>query len=466
LLKQIREKFLTDNSQNALFNAKLGSYARQEEEAEAATRQSWTLQEDISKVAQGDEEAAVEPWFPALEDAVAANQEALAYHGQGNHALLRPDVLQGALDRARNYWAYEGDLMKAAAALAHGVAQAQAFEDGNKRTAYGLTVYFLHQNGIPHACPEDDEEFADYLIGFGEGTHTLEQVADLFRQRTMGKQANILDPIHETLSPLVWDNPANDRPTLKRQHRDWITREVVRVLDEGGYDNPEDWLRLVFTGSLTTYQYSEHSDVDISLFVNSSVFPEWSRADMIGLVVEKIDDELLPGTPYPMQCYVVPRDIEATDLYQPGMRSGYDMGTEKWIVPPDRDRVKDIEGEMHETYAYALEVTDKMDRLLKYEPMKAGKFYKQLHRRRKRDMVAGKGDFSESNIAYKMLANKGYFPRIEEVIGQRIAAVPESPDTESNAHTFWTGIDQGWSFDAPNGDGLSSTTSASEQFST
>src|SRR5690606_21725128 len=124
---------------------------------------------------------------------------------------------------------------------------------------------------------------------------------------------------------------------------------------EAGYDGMEIWLSLVFTGSLTTYQYSEESDVDVSLFVDTEVFPEWSRAEMIGVMVEQMDGTPLPGTPFPMQCFVVPPDVSKEDLYRPGMRSGYDLKEDAWIVPPERSRIHDVEKEMNRAYTLAIE---------------------------------------------------------------------------------------------------------------
>lgn len=237
----------------------------------------------------------------------------------------------------------------------------------------------------------------------------------------MSKTANILDPISDTLDPRLWDDPGSKAPKLKPVHREWIINRIFEVLEEGGYDGMDDWLSLVFTGSHTTYQHSDESDIDVSLFVDASVFPEWSRAEMIGLVVSEIDGHPLPGTPFPMQCFVVPPDVTREDLYQPGMRSGYDLLEDIWVVPPDRSRAHDVEKEMKHAYTQAIENADKMDRLLRYEPDKAVTFYKQCHRRRGRDMRDGKGDYTPSNITYKMLANRGYFDRISEISGIYIA---------------------------------------------
>jgi hypothetical protein len=232
---------------------------------------------------------------------------------------------------------------------------------------------------------------------------------------------NILDPIHETLAPEVWDDAESAKPILKPQHQKWIVASIYKLLEDNGYEGMEKWLSLVFTGSLTTYQYSERSDVDVSLFVDSKHFPEWSRADMIGIMVTNLDGVKLPGTPYPLQAFVVPPEVQITDLYKPGLRSGYLITEAEWVIPPDKNRVMDIEKEMHDTYTYALQAADKMDRLLVFEPQKAVMYWHQLHRIRRRDQQAGKGDFAPSNIAYKYIVNNGFIPRIEEVSGEKYA---------------------------------------------
>lgn len=235
--------------------------------------------------------------------------------------------------------------------------------------------------------------------------------------------ANILDPIHDGLDPTVFDEPNSERPKVEERHKQWITRTIINVLDDAGYDGMENWLRLIFTGSLTTYQYSPESDVDVSLFVNVEKFPDWSRAEMIGTMVQHVDGTTLPGTTHPMQAFVVPPDVKVEDLYRPGLRSGYDLELDEWIVPPEKGRVHDVQKEMNLSYVHAMEQADKMARLLEFEPDKAVMFWHQIHKRRRRDQMAGKGDYSDSNITYKALANKGLFPLISEYSGEYIAKV-------------------------------------------
>jgi hypothetical protein len=233
--------------------------------------------------------------------------------------------------------------------------------------------------------------------------------------------ANILDAVHDELPTTVWENPGDPEPHLKPQHRKWIQATVERVLREAGYTHMEDWLSLVLTGSLTTYQYGKESDCDVSVFVDTEHFPEWSRAEMIGLMIQHVDGHKLPGTQYPMQCFVVPPTVHKEDLYKPGLRSGYDLELDRWIEPPDPSRVHDVQREYNDLYIYALEQADKMDRLLRYEPDKAVMLWHQIHQRRRRDQAAGKGDYAGSNVVYKFLANRGLFPAISETSGEYIA---------------------------------------------
>jgi hypothetical protein len=142
-------------------------------------------------------------------------------------------------------------------------------------------------------------------------------------------------------------------------------------------------------------------------------------------MVSHFDGTPLPGTTHPMQGYVVSKRIRPQDLYKPGLRSGYNIQRDQWVVPPEHDRSHDVQREQNADYQWALEQADKMDRLLRYEPNKAVQFWHQIHMRRMSDQKQGKGDFSQSNIIYKFLANRGLFPKLEEATGEHIAGAPE-----------------------------------------
>jgi len=237
----------------------------------------------------------------------------------------------------------------------------------------------------------------------------------------MSRTSNILDEVHNQLDARVFDHPASSKPILKPVHAHFIKSKIYDTLEQAGYTDIEKWLTLVLTGSLTTYQYSTDSDVDVSLFIDSHIFPEWSRAEMIALMVDKLDGTTLPGTPFPLQDFVVGEGIKPTDLYKPGLRSGYDIDTGRWIVPPERNRVHDVKAEQGAWYSWALQQADKLELLMRYEPDQAIQMWHNIHHQRQRAMRAGKGDFSFYNILYKMLANRQLFPKLSALTGEYLA---------------------------------------------
>lgn len=76
----------------------------------------------------------------------------------GAFALDQRAPLLGRLDavRAVDTSSPEG-VMKAAALLAHGIAQAQSFRDGNRRTAFISTQAFLERHGFAYISVGEDD---------------------------------------------------------------------------------------------------------------------------------------------------------------------------------------------------------------------------------------------------------------------------------------------------------------------
>ena len=74
----------------------------------------------------------------------------------------------------------DADLAEQAATLIWGIAENQAFIDGNKRLALVVTLTFLEVNGF-HLDMTDDEKF-QLMIDISSGT-PAGQVAEMFRRR-------------------------------------------------------------------------------------------------------------------------------------------------------------------------------------------------------------------------------------------------------------------------------------------
>ncbi|WP_349256308.1 MULTISPECIES: type II toxin-antitoxin system death-on-curing family toxin [Rubrivirga] len=90
-----------------------------------------------------------EPIWISRDLAEAIHQEQLREHG-GRFGLRDENLLESALARPRQRWAYEDDvdLADLAAAYGFGIAKNHPFVDGNKRTAFMTLYSFLGSNGV------------------------------------------------------------------------------------------------------------------------------------------------------------------------------------------------------------------------------------------------------------------------------------------------------------------------------
>ncbi len=100
----------------------------------------------------------------------------------GGMAGVRDDgLVESALAAAENTWFYGGgDTFDIAAAYAFHLSQAQAYFDGNKRTAVAAAFMFLEGNGVAVDCKHDMKIY-DALISIAERRMTKPELAELFR---------------------------------------------------------------------------------------------------------------------------------------------------------------------------------------------------------------------------------------------------------------------------------------------
>ena len=98
----------------------------------------------------------------------------------GSHGVRDPGAALAAVDQPKNTYFYgQGDLFDIAAAYAFHIAQAQAFLDGNKRTAMAACLVFLERNGVIIACPW--EALYDAMIAIAERRLDKSGLAKLLR---------------------------------------------------------------------------------------------------------------------------------------------------------------------------------------------------------------------------------------------------------------------------------------------
>lgn len=111
---------------------------------------------------------------------VQVNEELVALTGEP-FFVRDLALLESALARAQNHWAYgESDLATLAVALLLGVARNHPFGQGNKRTAFAAAEAFLHANGWQLTAP-DRAALGDRVVDLITGEIDEEVFTDLIR---------------------------------------------------------------------------------------------------------------------------------------------------------------------------------------------------------------------------------------------------------------------------------------------
>lgn len=104
-------------------------------------------------------DALIEPlWIPTFEQVCAICARLVAQTGEP-YALLDEGLLRGALYRMQSFWEYNPDatVYRIAARLIAAIAQAHAFQQGNKRTSLVAGGVFCRANGFPlNLCDDED----------------------------------------------------------------------------------------------------------------------------------------------------------------------------------------------------------------------------------------------------------------------------------------------------------------------
>ncbi|TWU00731.1 Toxin Doc [Botrimarina colliarenosi] len=125
-----------------------------------------------------------EPQWIQTEAIRRAHAAQLAEHG-GQEGLRDPGLLESALNRPRNLWAYSQprpDIAALAAAYGFGLAKNHPFFDGNKRTAAVVCEGFLNEEG--YALIASDDDWYEAVLALAAGELSEEAFAEWLRQHT------------------------------------------------------------------------------------------------------------------------------------------------------------------------------------------------------------------------------------------------------------------------------------------
>jgi death on curing protein len=118
-------------------------------------------------------------WLP-IETVIEHNRLEVEASGE-RHFVRDHGLLESAMARSRNFFGFgEEDIVVLAVVLMAGIAQAHAFEQGNKRTAFEAMWHFLRINGYDLAIT-DSQPWADAVIELVEHRTSEEDFVRIIR---------------------------------------------------------------------------------------------------------------------------------------------------------------------------------------------------------------------------------------------------------------------------------------------
>ncbi|MGA2168645.1 MAG: type II toxin-antitoxin system death-on-curing family toxin [Terracidiphilus sp.] len=113
-----------------------------------------------------------EPIWIRQDVVLAMHEESLMLHG-GPEDVRDLGLLESALARPKNLFVYSEQtlsLAQLAAAYAKGIVANHPFADGNKRTAFTVSVTFLRLNGLQLTASKEDRVLTFWSLAAGEIT--------------------------------------------------------------------------------------------------------------------------------------------------------------------------------------------------------------------------------------------------------------------------------------------------------
>ncbi len=129
-----------------------------------------------------------EPVWVRLDVVLVMHEEALMLHG-GPEGVRDLGLLESALARPKNLFVYgereDVPIARFAAAYAKGIVANHPFVDGNKRTAFTVSLTFLKLNGLELTATKEDRVLTFWSLAAGETSE--EQLALWFERNTTAR---------------------------------------------------------------------------------------------------------------------------------------------------------------------------------------------------------------------------------------------------------------------------------------
>ena len=221
---------------------------------------------------------------------------------------------------------------------------------------------------------------------------------------------------NETLHPQFWD---------EFEFKEDILKPILKIVDDFVKDDahisPEMVEDVQLTGSLANYNYSEYSDLDVHILLD---FADINKDEEI--VKRALDGKrFIWNLRHDIKFNGHEVELYFQDIHEPHVASGlFSLSGNRWIKKPKYEKPEvDHEDVVKKANSFKKELdllADVLDNISDEKEFslinrRAKKLKEKIMRMRK-EGLAGKGEFSVENLAFKNLRNDQTIARLNDLI--------------------------------------------------
>ena len=221
---------------------------------------------------------------------------------------------------------------------------------------------------------------------------------------------------NDTLHPQFWD---------EFEFKEDILKPILKIVDDFVKDDahisPEMVEDIQLTGSLANYNYSEYSDLDVHILLD---FADINKDEEI--VKRALDGKrFIWNLRHDIKFNGHEVELYFQDIHEPHVASGlFSLSGNRWIKKPKYEKPEiDHEDVVKKANSFKKELdllADVLDNISDEKEFslinrRAKKLKEKIMRMRK-EGLAGKGEFSVENLAFKTLRNDQTIARLNDLI--------------------------------------------------
>jgi len=222
----------------------------------------------------------------------------------------------------------------------------------------------------------------------------------------LNESSNLTLKYHDTLNAKLWDGDK-----LKLDVKDKLI-EIGNAWAEFSNIPQEAIKDMILVGGNANFNYTDFSDIDLHLLIDKDELPDCP--DLIDDYFK--DKKQLWALSHDISIYGHDVELYAQDVNAefPANQGVYSLTQDNWMVPPTRQEVNlEDPSLMKKINDYMNKINGLMDSNSDAESFK--KLKKKFGDMRKAGIKKA-GEFSQENLIFKELRNKGYLDRVNQYI--------------------------------------------------